>query len=627
MDQNNNKSQLFTEFPPVSKQQWEEKIKQDLKGADYNRKLVWKTDEGFDVQPYYVKDDLDTLKHLDVLPDRFPFVRGNKKLSNDWYVRQDIVVNNLKEANKKALDVLMKGVNSLGFIFDNSFEPTQETILQTTENIFADAVELNFKFEKNAHNVVGIVTELAKKFNRNLDHIYGSVDIDPIGEMVLNGKFLYPPEDIFDIAKIMIEDAEYLPNFKVLTISGNNYHNSGSTIVQELAFSLAHATNYLTQLTERGLSIDKIAPRIKFRFAVGSNYFIEIAKLRAARLLWAHIVKAYGSSKADIGEMEIHVCSSDWNKTIYDPYVNMLRTTTESMSSIIGGANSLTVSPFDSVFKDPNEFSERIARNQQLLLKEESYLDKVADPAAGSYYIEKLTDSIATEAWKLFLEVQEKGGFVEAFKAGFIQSRVKEAARKKDMDIATRKTIFLGTNQYPNPNEVLSNFESVKSRETLPLDKSDVVDPLLPYRGAEAFELLRSRTDLFAQSGKKPKVFLVTIGNLAMRKARAQFSSSFFGCAGFEVIDNNGFDSIEESVEAFRKANADIAVLCSSDDEYSQLAPELNNNLKDEAIVVVAGYPKAIMEDLKQAGLQHFIHIKSNVLETLANFQKELGLD
>lgn len=627
MDQNNNKSQLFSEFPPVYKQQWEEKIKQDLRGADYNRKLVWKTDEGFDVQPYYVKDDLETLKHLDVLPDRFPFVRGNKKLSNEWYIRQDIVVNDLKDANKKALDILMKGVNSLGFIFEDRFEPTRETILKTTENIFADAVELNFKFAKNAHNVVGVVTELAKKFNRDLDRIYGSVDIDPIGEFVTNGKFLFPPEDIFDIAKIMIEDAEYLPHFKVLTISGDNYHNSGSTIVQELAFSLAHATNYLTQLTERGLSIDKIAPRIKFRFAVGSNYFMEIAKLRSARWLWAHIVKAYGPSKAGIGEMDIHVCSSGWNKTIYDPYVNMLRTTTESMSSIIGGANSLTVSPFDSVFKDPNEFSQRIARNQQLLLKEESYLDKVADPAAGSYYIEKLTDSVATEAWKLFLEVQEKGGLIEAFKAGFIQSRVKKAARKKDMDIATRKTIFLGTNQYPNPNEVLTDLESEKSPELVPSDKNNGVDPLHPYRGAQAFEILRSKTDLFAKSGKKPKVFLVTIGNMAMRKARAQFSSNFFSCAGFEVIDNNGFTSIDEGVEAFRKANADIAVLCSSDDEYSQLAPELYNHLKDEAIVVIAGYPKAIIEELKQAGLQHFIHIKSNVLETLTNFQKELGID
>jgi methylmalonyl-CoA mutase len=622
MDQNTNNTQLFSEFPPVSTELWEATINKDLKGADYDHKLVWKTDEGFKVQPYYREEDLAKLEHLDVLPDNFPFIRGNKKQSNDWYIRQDIKVKDLKEANKMALNILMKGVTSLGLNFDEKFEPTEEIIIKATENIFADAVELNFKFAGNAHKVPGIVVNLAKNFNRDLNKIHGSVDIDPIGELVLIGKFLYPQKDIFNLAKTMIEDAEFLPHFKVLTISGDNYHNSGSTIVQELAFSLAHATNYLTQLTERGLSINKIAPRIKFRFAAGSNYFMEIAKLRAARWLWAQIVKAYGPCNDSIAEMNIHACTSNWNKTVYDPYVNMLRTTTESMSSIIGGANSLTVSPFDNAFKDADIFSERIARNQQLLLKEESYLDKVVDPGAGSYYIEQLTDSIATQAWNLFLEVQEKGGFIEAFKAEFIQSSVKEAARKKDMDIATRKTTLLGTNQYPNPIEHLEKMEEIISSKPIEHEGGK----LIPYRGAQAFEALRYATDKFAQKEDRPKVFMLTIGNLTMRKARAQFSNNFFGCAGFELIDNNGYNTIEEGVEAYRKSKADIVVLCSSDDEYASYAPDLYNLLKDEAIIVIAGYPKVIIDELRQKGLQHFIHVKSDVLQTLSGFQKELGI-
>jgi len=614
---------LFMEFPPVTTGQWEDKINKDLKGADYNKKLIWKTIEGFDVKPYYRSEDLKNTGLPEVFPGELPYIRGNKERSNDWLIRQDIFVEDIKDANKKALDILMKGVTSLSFIFNDKFEPTKEIVEKVTENIFADAVELNFSFKKNAHKVVGIIDELVKKYNRDLERVYGSVDIDPLGELVLNGSFSYPAGSVFDLAKQMIEDAEYLPNFRVLTVNGKHYHNAGASIVQELAFSLAQGANYLTQLTERGLSIDKVAPKLKFNFAVGSNYFMEIAKLRAARLLWANIVKAYGSSNDAVAKMYIHSTTSDWNKTVYDAYVNMLRTTTESMSSIIGGSDSLTVNPFDSVFQQPDDFSERIARNQQLLLKEESYLDKVVDPAAGSYYIENLTSSIADNAWNLFLEVQEKGGFIEAFKAGFIQEQVAETARKRDMAIATRKEIFLGTNQYPNPQEFIEKEinASVSKRE----DKNEFLS-LKPYRGAQAFEELRFRTDKYSVNNKRPAVFLLPVGNQSMQRARAQFAAGFFACAGFEIIDNTGFKSVEEGVRKCLNAKADITVICSSDEEYEEFAPRVFDELKNKSIFVVAGYPKAIIEDLKQIGIKHFIHIKSNVLETLREFQEMLGI-
>ncbi|MCD4789092.1 MAG: acyl-CoA mutase large subunit family protein, partial [Bacteroidales bacterium] len=606
---------LFPEFPPISTEQWEEKINQDLKGADYDKKLVWKTIEGFNVKPYYRKENLENVKHQDVFPGDFPFVRGNKKTGNEWYIRQDIYVDDIKKANKKALDILMKGVNSLGFIFDKKFEPSKENIERVTENIFADAVELNFICYHNSLKVVQHIEALVKKYNRDLKKIFGSVDFDPLGQYILKGKFSVSAEASFDHTKQMIEAAGHLPNFKVITVNGKYFRNSGSSIVEELAFSLAQGTNYLTQLTERGLSINSVAPRIKFQFAVGSNYFMEIAKIRAARILWAYIVKSYGPSSDDVARMYIHSTTSDWNKTVYDAYVNMLRTTTESMSSIIGGTDSLTVNPFNSVFEKPNDFSERIARNQQLLLKEESYLDKVVDPAAGSYYIESLTDSIAEQAWKLFLEVQEKGSFIEAFKAGFIQAKISETAHKRDMAIATRKEILLGTNQYPNFTEYLD--KEVDSLVFKPENQSESgaeVETLKPYRGGQDFGELRYKTDRYAKSGKRPKVFLITIGNLTMRSARAQFASNFFACAGFEVIDNAGFKTVNEAVQACLDAKADIAVVCSSDEEYAELVPKFYDSLKDNVILVVAGYPKAIIEDLKQKGIKHFIHIRSNVL-------------
>ncbi|MBC8489120.1 MAG: acyl-CoA mutase large subunit family protein [Bacteroidetes bacterium] len=620
-------NKLFSEFPPISTEQWEEKINQDLKDADYDKKLVWKTIEGFDVKPYYRKENSEYLKHQDVFPGDFPFIRGNKKTGNDWYIRQDIYVDDIEKANKKALDILMKGVNSLGFIFDKKFEPSKKNIEQVTENIFADAVELNFICFHNSINVVRYVDELVKKYNRDLDKIYGSVDFDPLGQFALKGKFPVSAEASFDLAKKMIESGAHLPHFRVITVNANYFHNSGASIVEELAFGLAQGTNYLTRLTDRGLSIDKVAPKLKFHFAVGSNYFMEIAKIRAARLLWAHIVKGYGLSRDSVAQMFIHSTTSNWNKTVYDAYVNMLRTTTESMSSIIGGTDSLTVNPFNSVFEKPNDFSERIARSQQLLLKEESYLDKVIDPAAGSYYIESLTDSIADQAWKLFLEVQEKGSFLEAFKAGFIQAKISETAHKRDMAIATRKEILLGTNQYPNFTEYLDKEvdSSVFKPENHSEDDAEV-KTLKPYRSGQAFGELRYKTDRYAKSGKRPKVFLITIGNITIRRARAQFASNFFACAGFEVVDNAGFKRVNEAVQACLDAKAEIAVVCSSDEEYAELVPKFYNSLKDNVILVVDGYPKAIIEDLKQKGIKHFIHIRSNVLKTLREFQEMLEI-
>lgn len=621
MSQDSTKEKLFQEFPPISKEEWEKVILRDLKGADYERKLVWKTIEGFNVNPYYREDNLKSLPYRDVLPNEFPYIRSNKKESNDWYIRQDILVSDIKQANKKALEILMKGVTSIGFIFDDNFEPSVKLIEDLTENIFADAVELNFKFSKNAHKVVRIVDQLVKKYNRNLDKIFGSVDIDPLGELVLNGKFRFPQESSFDLAKEMIEEAQHLTHFKVLTVNGKYFRNSGSSIVQELGFSLAQGANYLTQLTDRGLSVNKVAPRIKFQFAVGSNYFMEIAKLRAARWLWAHIVKAYGTSDNALAAMHIHCTTSSWNKTMYDPFVNMLRTTTEAMSSILGGTDSLSIDGYNSAFDNSDVFSERIARNQQLVLKEESYFDKVIDPAAGSYYIENLTNSIAEQAWKLFIDVQEKGGFTEAVNSGYIQSLVRETAMSRDMAIAMKKEILLGTNQYPNPTEFIEN----EIDESLFAKKEDN-SGLTPYRGAQAFEELRYQTDKFAMKNGRPKVFLITMGNQMMRKARAQFAANFFGCAGYEIINNNGFENTDEAIEAFHDSKADIAVVCSSDEEYKQIAPEIKKKLKSNALLVIAGYPKEIIDDLKAEGIEHFIHIKTNLIESLKQFQTKLSI-
>jgi methylmalonyl-CoA mutase len=613
-----NSKKLFQEFPEVSTSEWEEIITKDLKGADYDKKLIWKTKEGINVKPYYRAEDIENLNHLKAKPGQFPFVRGNKQ-ENSWLIRQDIYVEEFKEANKKALHVLDRGVESLGFILLGV--PTVEQFSELLQGIVLEAIEVNLICGSHFQEILENFILVLKEKESNLNEVKGSISFNPLTEATLTGVI----EDLGD-AKQILESSKELPHFRTLIVHGSIFHNSGSTAVEELGFSLAMATEYMNQLSDEGLSIDDIAPKMKFEFATGSNYFMEIAKIRAARTLWAKMIEAYKPKNIEVAKMFVHATTSNWNKTVYDPYVNMLRTTTEAMSSVIGGADSLTVNAFDEAYQIPEEFGERIARNQQLLLKEESYLDKVADPSAGSYYLETLTASIAEEAWKIFLATEEKGGFIKAMSCNFVQDTIKATAQKRDMDIANRKEIFLGTNQFPNFTEKSElDFDESFFESADLTDENAEIETLKPYRGAQAFEAMRYKTDLFSTENKRPLAFMLTYGNLTMRKARASFSSNFFACAGFEVQDNNGFKTAEEGVKAAKSANAEIIVLCSSDDEYMDLATEVKK-LSGNAIIVIAGYPKAIMDDLKAQGIENFVHVRSNVLETLKEFQTELGI-
>ena len=612
---------LFAEFAPVTTAEWDAVINVDLKGADYDKKLVWKPLEGFSVRPYYRAEDLKKLNHLQYLPGQFPYVRSNNTNSNAWLVRQEILVEDVKAANAKALDVLMKGVDSLGFVFNSCKELTAAELDTLLEGICVSAIEVNFVCCCKSRNLAKLFIEKMKKAGVNLADVRGSINYSPLSSLSLNGEWCSDEAAAFANTKEMIEAAATLPNFKVLSVDGSIFHNSGSTSVQELAFALSMGNEYLAKLTDLGICASKVAKAIRFNFSVSSNYFMEIAKFRAARMLWAEIVKSYGVAEND-AKMSIHAETSKWNQTIYDPYVNMLRGTTEAMSATIAGVDSLTVVPFDAAYRQPTEFSDRIARNAQLLLKEEAHFDLVVDPSAGSYYIETLTDSIAKAAWELFKQAEEKGGYVAAFTAGFVQETIKATAQKRDMNIATRRDILLGTNQYPNFTEVAEAEVTLEAITRAEAKKGAVAESLAPYRGAMAFEALRFKTD---KSGKEPKAFMLTIGALAMRRARAQFACNFFACAGLRTIDHNGYASVEEGVKAALEAKADVVVICSSDDEYTTYAPEAYEMLKGKAIFVVAGAP-ACEEELKAKGITNFISVKSNVLETLKGYQKELGI-
>ena len=614
------KLNLLADFPAITTEEWMAKINADLKGADFEKKLVWKTNEGFNVMPFYRLEDVAELKTTTSAPGEFPYVRGTKT-DNDWYVRQDIDATCAKTANAKALDVLNKGINSLGFVL-NKQELSAEYIATLLNGICPECVELNFRVcIRCAAQLATILADYFKAQGADLAKVEGSINCDPINRMLLKGKELNQAE-VAEIAVATVKAAAALPKFRVIGVNSLSLNNAGAYCSQELGYALAWGAEYMTMLTEGGLTADEAGKAIKFNMGVGGNYFMEIAKFRAARMLWAMIVKAYAPACDCAAKMRVHAETSTFNKTIYDAHVNLLRTQTEAMSATIAGVDSLTVNGFDVTYKESDDFSERIARNQQLLLKEESHFDKVTDPSAGSYYIENLTNSIAEQAWKLFLEIQNEGGFFAAVEAGKVQEAMKATSAKRLKDVSARKEVLLGTNQFPNFSEMAAEkitkeactcancgCETPKGLATLPT-----------VRAAQEFEDLRLATE---RSAKRPKAFMLTIGNLAMRLARAQFSCNFFACAGYEVIDNLGFETVEAGVEAAQKAGADIIVLCSSDDEYAEYAPATFKAIDGKQIFVVAGAP-ACMEDLKAAGIENFIHVRVNVLDTLKSFNAQL---
>lgn len=614
------KEKLFDQFPPVSTQEWKDKVVADLKGADFDKKLVWRTSEGFNVNPMYREEDIENLKTLNSLPGEYPYIRGTRT-NNDWMTRQDIEVVDLKAANEKALDILDKGVNSLGFHL-NGDQICANCLATLLDGIHADCVEINFMTcIRHAAKLATALTEYYTAKGYNLAELRGSINFDPYKRILKKGKNV---ENVAEMAAEVLAAAAQLKKYRVLAVDALLINNAGGHITQELGYALAWGNEWMAALTDAGHKAEEVACRIKFNFGISSNYFMELAKFRAARMLWAQIVKQYNPACDCACKMMAHATTSEFNQTVYDAHVNLLRTQTETMSAALAGVDSITTLPFDKVFTTPDEFSERIARNQQLLLKEESHLDKITDPGAGSYYIENLTVAIAEQAWKLFLDIEERGGFHAALKAGYIQEQVNTVGVERLNNVARRKEILLGSNQYPNINEKAA--DKIAPAESCGCGCNNECKPELPTlnfkRAASDFEALRLATEA---AEKQPSVFMLTIGNLAMRLARSQFSSNFFGCAGYKIIDNLGFDTVQAGIDAALAAKADIIVLCSSDEEYETLAPEAFKYLDGRALFVVAGAP-ACTEDLKAVGITEFINVRSNVLDTLKSFNAKLSI-
>jgi methylmalonyl-CoA mutase len=576
--------QLLQEFPPVSTQLWEDVIRKDLKGADYAKKLIWQTEEGLAVKPYYRAEDCAGLDFSDAPPGAFPYARSARS-TGDWRIREEIDATDFEEANNAAHDALLAGAGEIAF---RSVKPENAEDLGV---LLANLDHVPVYFEDADESLLRL---LIVRFD-------WQQRLSPISTR------WNPLTDLDFAAKVITTAPAALVPF---TIPGEEFEELGATAVEEIGFTLAAAVDFLAEMQKRNVHPDRAAASITFSFSIGANYFFQMAKLRAFRMMWAQVVESFGGSREN-AKARIYARTSRWNETVYDPHVNILRGTTEAMSAIFGGADSISVAPFDECYKEPDEASRRLARNTQIILKKEALLSRVADPGAGAYCLEVITDYLAREGWKSMQKIEAEGGYSKALVDGLIAQALEKSLAARDKAVVARRRIFTGTSQHANLTEKALGLIEASRLGIRP-------------RGSLVYELLRLRTERHAaQTGKTPRVLLAEIGDARMRSARSGFAANFFGCAGFDLVTQQ-FSNTDE----IAACDADLIVLCSSDAEYLALATELITKLKArgrETAVIVAGAPDTA-EQLKAAGVADFVNIRSNPIDVLTKWQQWLGI-
>lgn len=601
-----NPKNLFSDFKAVSKEEWVEKATGDLKGADFNKKLVWQTYDGFQVQPFYVPEDIQHKEWVTSLHNHYQHHDGA------WLNYAEIAVGNTVKANEIAQECLKFGAN--GLLFQIKFDASVD-FTELLKEIDPTKLAISFHIEKGGQRIIQNYFDYLISQEISVKDICGFAQLDVLENYALTGE-----EPDFEGLAQLLSFTQNAPDFHGLVIGSHEFVDSGANTSQEMAFLMNKWIEAMHKLEDYGISIPELMREVYFHVSISGDYFFEIAKQRALKLACSSILATYQQEETAFPVLS---SSSVWSKTIYDPNVNFLRNTTEAMAAVLGGTHSLLIRPHNSAYEEPTLFSRRIALNVSNLLREESYLDKVVDPAAGSYYLENLTETLFNTSIALFKEIENTGGYMQAFSKGTIQKKIGDVRIAKEKDIASRKQAYVGSNRYPNLKEKVAFIQATDA----PSEK-DGIPLLVPQRAVKSFEKLRQRTQQQEEATSSiPKVYLALFGNLAMRKARATFSADFFGTAGFELIGEFPFKNVDEAIEASAGSQADIVVICSSDPEYAEHGPKFIQEFKSKAPdkeLVLAGYPSDCIEQLKEAGLEHFIHVRSNAIEVLSAFQDKL---
>lgn len=596
-------------FPAASIEDWKVKSEETLKGKTVEA-LAKETFEEIKLKPLYTFSDYYATGQY---PSQGDYRRGIHPLGyigKQWEVAQllSIQEGTLRE---ELISAFAKGQTAI------SFEVNESLLLQLNE---LEEFHDEYPYSINAKGFHRKFINGIKGLN-SANKATGYIGLDPIALLAELGAKEDNIAEKYDSLFSTVEKAgEAMPHLKTILVDTTPYHNGGANAVQELAIAIATGVAHIEELKGRGMPIESILSKLVFQFSIGANFFMELAKLRTARVLWSKISEAYGVDESLRG-MVISATTSNFTKTVYDPYVNMLRSGNEAFAAVLGGIQYLHVSPFDEPEGKSSPFSERIARNTQLILREEAHLTKTIDPAGGSWYVEHLTTELADKAWDLFLLIEEKGGIVETLKEGWLQSEIARVRGKREKDISTRKRTIVGTNNYAD-----LKGESLKTRKRMNEKKEfSLIEPILKKRLTENYEGLREK----AAQLKSATVGLITLGELKSHKARADFVTGFLAPGGIATDLSGEVNNTEEAKAFIEKTKYHHYCLCGSNDAYETEGLKLVQELKEiypNLKLYLAGMPE-VKEIWLEAGITDFIHIRSNCYGTLEVILGEMEVE
>ncbi|WP_110927500.1 methylmalonyl-CoA mutase family protein [Bacillus massiliglaciei] len=607
-------------FPKPAYEEWADAVRAGMKGKN-TAQLKTSTYENITLQPLYISTDM---KHSE-LPGFFPYTRGIFTAGYQeipWLVCQPVQGATAGEASQNMQSALNRGQNCISCPVELWAEGAE--IEKLTGGLPLD--QLPFFMD-----LKGQQSDFMKELYQLAPDIHGVLAEDPIAEWLAAGKM--PKDGIGYFSRWMEKLSGYskaFPSLKTVLIKTQVYHNAGANAVQEIAFGLSAAARYLEAGLEKGMDAGDIAGLMVFSFAVSSDYFMNIAKLRAARRLWAAMAEAYEADPERF-KMHIHGITSEAEGTVCDPHVNILRTANQAFAAAVGGVQSLEILPFDHTIGTASDTSERIARNIHLILKEEAHLTKVADPAGGSYYVEKLTNELAEQAWTKFLEIDQAGGILHLIQTGRLQKEINEIQKERVRNAACRKESIIGTNVYPNPEEKLPFDQNKPQKLPLEINEATAIEPLKLKRTAEPFEILRNRSQNYQRkTGQPPKTGLINLNDIQSSKPRADFIKGMLAAGGVHPIESKGCHTAEEAADFAKETGLLAYILCGSDGSCRAFGEDAVNEIKrhfpDTPVYMAGLQAEDWIGRLKKAGLEGFIHKETNAVELLERLLRQLGV-
>ncbi|MGI9531178.1 methylmalonyl-CoA mutase family protein [Lutimonas sp.] len=600
MENDSKDNMLFQDFTPPTRQEWLDKVTVDLKGANFDKKLVWKNLNGINIQPFYTKNDqVNTLANTG---ENSPAVTNYRR----------ITVTDVKEANRLALKALEEGMS--GILFEITSEVLADQLLK---DIDYDGISISFILSTESISFAAAYLAFLEKNQIEADKVQGYIDLQLFDAYLYSGTL---DKGKFELLSKLTRQFSQYPGLKTLVVSGSRYQDAGSNQIQEIAFTLNSMVFLIEEMTDKGLSEAVVFENLQFVLGLSGEYFIEIAKLRVFNSLVAQIGDKYGVSANNISLLSK---TSTWSKSVTDANTNMLRSTTEAMAALLGNTDAIEIDPYDQEFKESNDFSSRIAGNIATILKEESYFGKVMNPVDGSYYIEELSLKLAENALEVFKNIEALGGFYKQFENEQIQAQIAAVRIKKIQLISQRRLAMVGVNKYPNlmeeiSKDILANNSAVKQSKCL-----------LPHRAGMEIEKIRYATESFVKDhGFRPRVELVSFGQLTMRKARAAFAYDFMGVSGYEIESEKSYESADAAARESAASKSDVVVFCSSDPDYLESAVDFVRefrSINQSKILLLAGNPAQISDELRATGLDDFIHVRSNIFDTLTGIQNKIS--